>query len=470
MIWMFLMQCLMTVSAYLLLKQKRVRNHLVGAAALAWSISLKTANVLFMFALCSLAGLAVVSLAFALGLIFRAWGWTDFGNGVITFTFTLTALALGIAALAIGAISNAAAKAITSARSTISSAGAQKRSSELAEEGLEKAIEQLKAQFPKQLGLLNAIQASIGSWVSALFSFEAVRGLLAIPHTLLLDTAEGVAKAVNQMSMGVLAALLWMFIAGFVAMWIPESTNAFWIIVIPYGLLTLLGIGAYKGAEWCEKHRLPDLWWSGYRVVRLGVRTAIVAVVVGAMYAALQPTLPHWFTGARNNFLLAEESVAKEHFGPRFDQRVFQVVDPGYAYYQVGGQTRHQLLAKSTVLWKTSREPFEYKAGVQYAEYALQVSEGLVEPSDFRVLFPESKVREQRHLALVTVQLDSGTVYRPDSSGVASDRLLAIPSFMTAEMTNITGYVMGVQYVLCRTDDRGRTYKIWVRQADINAL
>ncbi|PJC40652.1 MAG: hypothetical protein CO042_02635, partial [Parcubacteria group bacterium CG_4_9_14_0_2_um_filter_41_8] len=99
---MFLMQCLMTVSAYLLLKQKRVRNHLVGAAALAWSISLKTANVLFMFALCSLAGLAVVSLAFALGLIFRAWGWTDFGNGVITFTFTLTALALGIAALAIG--------------------------------------------------------------------------------------------------------------------------------------------------------------------------------------------------------------------------------------------------------------------------------------------------------------------------------------------------------------------------------
>ncbi|PJC40653.1 MAG: hypothetical protein CO042_02640, partial [Parcubacteria group bacterium CG_4_9_14_0_2_um_filter_41_8] len=132
-------------------------------------------------------------------------------------------------------------------------AGAQKRSSELAEEGLEKAIEQLKAQFPKQLGLLNAIQASIGSWVSALFSFEAVRGLLAIPHTLLLDTAEGVAKAVNQMSMGVLAALLWMFIAGFVAMWIPESTNAFWIIVIPYGLLTLLGIGAYKGAEWCEK-------------------------------------------------------------------------------------------------------------------------------------------------------------------------------------------------------------------------
>ncbi len=466
----FLFQTGIAVSVLKLLRIQRIRDYLVGAAALAGRITVHTANVLFGYGLACLAGLAIVSAAFLLGLLARAVGLPGVGNFIIAAAFVVTAVALGIITLALTAITGAAAHAITRARAALAAADTAARSPA---PNWEELFAQLRTQFPDQAGLLNLVEKAGKGWLANLFDTTGIRAILALPHTVAFDTVEAVAKAAGKMLHFVTAAALWVAIAGFMAMWLPDSAGGFWVIAIPYGLLILVGIGMYKGDEWCRLHKLPDPWWGGWQLVRWGVRFAVVAVIFGAIYTTIDPprTFSHWMVGLQTKFQRDEEQSAKNQFGARYDQNIQRVVETGTGY-QVekrwyGGEDRTPVAVRpNELLWKTGEQHRQFPDGLYYAEYHRQTNDLTMTPDpENTIWFPESKVMAAGNIESRQMTLPVNTIVYQNSGGSpvkGTKHYLLVPfraEVMLANAVFIDG--VGVYPTLLR--DGPNTYRVWAQ-------
>lgn len=237
---------------------------------------------------------------------------------------------------------------------------------------------------------------------------------------------------------------------------------------IPFVYIAAIGITIFLTlmGRWDK----PVRWYKPLTAAGVVLPTIYATVMVISSSLAPATTV-----GALNMFFNHEDQLTKDWFGQNFDQRIYEVIDPGLAYWReipIGKTepvTMNRELPAGTLLWRTERESFEFRPGVLYGEYALQIPEGLLEPSDMRALFPVSKVRIRTDLVLATARLDSGTAYYPDSLGVASGRLYVATSPRQALVTNRIEYILGDRYVLCRTYDRGNTRTIWVKAETVKS-
>lgn len=471
MIWMFALQLLLALSAIGLLRIQRVRNYLVPAGALAGRVSLHTANVLFMYLMACLIGLAVISAGFFLGLAIRAFGFPDAGKGIITVFFLVAAIPLGIITLALTAVTNAWANSLFRTRQAVAKASPANTSQS---PDWSEIFTKLREQFPDKAELLSTIETAGKGWLASLFDTTGVKAILALPHTIVFDTIEAVTGVVSKTLKFITGVLLWVAISGFVAMYLLDSTAAFWVLAIVYGLLLLLLIGAHLGEEWRNAHNLPNFWWAGYRVVRQGVRFAVAAVVCIAIYTAIDPPerLPHWMVGAANGFRIAEEETAKDWFGQNFDQRICRVVAPVHGLRRQAGKfVQGAILFPGMILWRATDRgdtTWTYRTK-QYARYYAQSLDGLHEPSSQEVLVPESAVRAEQELNTRIAQVDSGVVYYPDSLGVAVGLARITPtSYDQFLVTEIQTQILGAVSHLCMVRERGKTKWVWVKERDLH--
>lgn len=465
MLWTFLLQLIIALSAIGLLRMQRVRDRLVAAAALAGRITVHSANVIFYYLIACLVGLAIISAGFFLGLLIRAIS-PGVGNFIITACCTVTVMALGIVTLFLAAITGAVSNTIFRVRQTLAKANPA-TDQKLDWDGM---FAKLVEQFPEQKNLLDAVHGAGKGWLASLFDTSGVKAILALPHNIAFDTIESVTGAVDKLFKFAIAALLWVAISGFVAMWLPDSANAFYIIAIPYGLLTLLGIGAYKGDKWCRDHNLSDLWWGGYQVVRWGVRCAVFGLILTLMNATFNPSknFSHWIVGMRIKFQTNEEQSAKDNFGANFDQNIQLVVAPGTGYKTVthlfGSDTRIPVSIRiNELLWKTDAEHKQYDGiGPFYGEYMRQMPGQDMTPNPDNIIwYPESKVAAAGNVESRTVTIPAGVNCYADSLGVPSNFVEHTEGPVEVVMTKISAYAHARKVFLGRFYDRNEEYKYW---------
>lgn len=420
MLLMFALQLAIAVSAIMLLRIQRIRDYLVAAAALASRITVPAARILFGYGLACLGGLAVIITAFLLGLLCRAVHLPGLGNFIITAAFTLIAVALGLITLAFSAITDAAAHAVLRVRSALAAADTATGPNP----NWEDMFAQLRTQFPDQAGLISTIEKAKTSWLAGLFDTTGIKAILALPHTVAFDTIEALTRAAGKLFWFVTAAALWVAIGGFVAMWLPDSTDGFWVVAVPYGLLILIAVGAFKGDEWCQSHKLPEMWWTGYRLVRWGVRFAVVAAICTTAYTAIDPpqTFSHWMVGIQTRFRRGEEESAKNHFGARYDQNIQRVIETG-AGYRVekrffGDKEMPVAVRINELLWKTGSSHQRRNNGVYYAEYWRQtLNDPLTPDPENTIWFPESKTAAAGDIATRQMTLPVNTLFYANKDG-----------------------------------------------------
>lgn len=476
MIWMFLLQLLLAVSGIILLRIQRVRNYLMAAAALAGRITVHTANVLFLVLLGCLIGVAIISLAFFVGLLIRACGLPEAGNFIITAVFLVVAIPLGIIAVALTAITGAAGNAIFRARQTLAMAIPEAASEK---PSWSEVFARLKEQFPDQAKLLSTVETASTGWLASLFDTTGIKAILSLPHTIVFDTVEAVSKAVGKMGKLMAGFALATATSGFISLIMPDSASAFLLFVLVYALLLLLFIAGHKGKKWRKAHNLADPWWVGYNLVRWISRGVVAAIIFTAVYVAVNPSknFSHWMVGAANAFRITEEETAKDFYGPRFDQNTIEVRGLATAY-PLDNQGRMQagrLLTPGTKLWKTTAIPVAMN-GMQFGTYLERAKNGAQEPDiTRRVMFPESMV-QSIGISETTrmVSIPQKTKFRIDTNGDGrpEPQDYDCDTDMAAQVTAEEALVSGHRYTMClRQDDpKFPNYPVWVEETSLASL
>lgn len=470
MLALFFCQLLFAISAFMVLRIQRIRDYMVSVGALSLKITVKSADGLFGYMLACAVGFIVLNAGFFFGLFLRWIGAPNFGKFVITGTFVITAFAIGILTLALAGITAAVSNAVVRAREVLDSAGKSLKDSGVK---FKQLMEELKSQFPEQKERLEKVETATGGWLASLFDTTGIRAIAAIPHTIVFDTVKGVADGVDKIIKGVAAILIWIGIAGFVALILPESAAALLIIIIAYGLLMLLAITLYAGKEFVEKHELEDMWWQAYRLIRFSVKTAVFLVVSTSIYVTVWPlvygSFPDWINGYRNSFIVWQEQSAKERFGQdMIDQRIWRTTSACDGYidqrnWPWGSRMVRVDMPFNLLLWDAGTEKQTLADGRNYKLYMVESGSRRMTPDpDHKVWIPVSKVTWAGDVAQKKINLPKNTIFFPDDHGQPWNQSYRLTYDSVAEVTGITAFADGQEVKFARIYDRDKTYEVWV--------
>lgn len=454
--------------SWLTLRNRTGQNRIVQSMSWMFNASTATATVIVSYFALVVGIMTVMSIFLFLGLLLN-WGWLISGS-ILLFGLILMAITI-IVDTPVSAMTKALGKlreqitvltqsgALTTSPTSINQAIASMPDGE--------AKEKLTASLQKASGWLE--------WITSLFNPAMARGIATNVAQLTLGNAEEALKDVGRGLATVKTILLWMGILAFMSFFIPDAASGKWLVIALFGIGILIRIATQQGKVFTEKHKLPDIYWTGFKLVRWGVRAAVVAI-------CLAPVTPLGSHGARfirpwaialDRYLTVQsKETPKDQLGQRYDQMIYVTLGSGIGYSTHGwlfGFGNPVNLTSGEVLWLSDKEETVLDdQGVQWSFFYRQMSSQLRLEASHGVWYPESETTPLK-LETRAVVLPKGMRFRDDVNNVPGDVVAKTKKQYACEMSSITKIYDGDEYKLCQLVLGNQPYMIWVMADDLGA-